>query len=645
MSDKVRRIYPLGLSRSFSARLSFHILLITAAMFLLANGIVAVSSHVIIREEAIRNATSQLRSTIHSIETIMTGIETSVKTLEWTVYENRNDEKALYRITQECLRSNPDICGCAIAFEPGRFPGKEMFAPYSCYRDDGSIESKDLCTDTYDYRSMDWFMIPKLLSHVYWTDPYYDEGGAELTMTTFSRPLYDENGELFAIMTADMNLQWLSDYILSIKPYENARTWMVASNGSFVVHQNPEYIMNYTIFTNPLLENNEEQIGIIRKIMAEGHGTERVEMSSGRSFLVYAPLKNGWPIAIVCPFRDVFRKTLQMNLILLLVTSFGLFIMFVLCLGTVRRLTRPLSDFSDSAMSIAGGDFNTPLPRIQSRDEMWRLRESFATMQSSLVQRIEELKRVTAARERIDSELTIARAIQLNMLPKNFKGLDGISLYAMMHPAKEVGGDLYDYFERDGKFYFCIGDVSGKGVPASIIMAITRNAFRYVAGLLSEPDRIMTEINESLAENNDTNQFVSLFIGVLDLDSGEMKYCNGGHTPLYIIRPDGSVSHLYEEENIVVGVFKGYQFRSQSIMASRGSTLFMYTDGVTEAENVGLELYGDERLRSALLNSGSNEPECLVNNILGDMAGFTCGAEQNDDVTILAIKYNRINKL
>lgn len=642
MSDKVRRFHPLGLSRSFSARLSFHILLVTAALFLLANGIVAVSSHVIIREEATRNATSQLRSTIHSIETIMNGIEATTKTLEWTVLKNRCDEEVLYRITQECLKSNPDICGCAIAFKPGTFPGKVEFSPYSYYRDDGSIESKDLCTDSYDYKVMDWFMIPVLLGSTYWTDPYYDEGGAEVTMTTFSRPLYDENGEFYAVLTADMNLQWLSDYILSIKPYENAQTWLVASNGSFVVHQNPDYIMNYTIYTNPLMEGNQEQIDIIRNVMSKRWGTERLMMPSGRSYIVYAPLKNGWPLAILCPFKDVFKKTLQMNIILLLVTSFGLFILFFLCLMTIRHLTRPLSEFSDSAISIAGGNFNTVLPEISSRDEMWKLRESFSTMQSSLVQRIEELKNATAARERLDSELNIARAIQLNMLPKGFDGTDDISLHAVMHPAKEVGGDLYDYFERDGHFYFCIGDVSGKGVPASLIMAITRSAFRYVAGLLSEPDMIMKEINNSLAENNDTNLFVSLFIGVLDLDSGELKYCNGGHTAMHIVRPDGGVSILPQMQNIVVGVFKGFDFKSQLVSASRGCTMFLYTDGVTEAENTGLELYGEDHLRAALSGASSNEPECLVDTVLKDMAEYTSGAEQNDDITILAIKYKRL---
>ncbi len=643
MPDNLQRLYSLKLSGSFSARLSFYILLITAVLFLSANGVVAVFSHTIIREEATRNATSQLKSTINSIETIMNGIEATVKTLEWAVYENRDDEEELYRITRECLKSNPDICGCAIAFEPGKSPTKKEFAPYSCYREDGSIESKDLFTDVYDYKLSDWYMIPKLLDKKYWTDPYYDEGGAEMIMTTFSRPLYDENGEFYAILTADMDLRWLSDYILSIKPYTNAQTWLVASNGAFVVHQNPDYIMNCTIFTNPLIDGNAEQIDIIRKVMADGWGTETVELpSGGRSYMVFAPLKNGWPIAILCPFRDVFRKTTQMSLILLSVTLLGLLILFVLCVVTIRRLTRPLSDFSESAISIAGGNFNNKLPEIGSRDEMWKLRESFSAMQSSLVQRIEDLKNATAARERIDSELNIARNIQLSMLPRGFGGTDDILIKAVMHPAKEVGGDLYDYFEKDGRLYFCIGDVSGKGVPASMIMAITRSAFRYVAGLLSEPHRIMKEINDSLAENNENNLFVTLFIGVLDLESGELKYCNGGHTPMYLVRSDGSVSTLEQEKNIAVGIFGGYEFKGQSVTVERGATMFMYTDGVTEAENTALELYGDERLGNALLGAGSNVPGCLVDTVISDMAGYAAGAEQNDDVTVLAIMYRKL---
>lgn len=639
MSHNLPRFDQITLSKSFSTRLSFYILLIVAVLFLTANGIVAVSTHKLTEETATKNATNQLRSTVHSIEAVMNSIEATVRTLSFEVGENIDDGEVLYRITRECLRSNQDICGCAIAFEAGRYRGKSDFSPYSFYGEDGAIESKDLHTEDYDYKLMDWYQIPKLLGREYWTDPYYDEGGAEVMMTTFSCPLYDENGEFFAVITADMNLRWLSDYILSIKPYENTVTWLVASNGAFVANPNPEHIMNYTIFTNPIIEGNEEQIDLIKEVMSEGQGTMTLEMPFGRTFMVYAPLKNGWPIAILCPFKDVFKKAIQMNFLLLMVTSLGLFALFVLCLITIRRLTRPLSDFSDSAISIARGDFTAPLPQIKTRDEMWKLRESFSIMQNSLVQRIEELKNATAARERIASELNIAREIQLAMVPDGSCESDRIRLKALMNPAKAVGGDLYDYFEKDGHFYFCVGDVSGKGVPASMVMAITRSAFRYVAGLIPEPENIMKEINDSLSDNNETNLFVTLFIGNLDLETGIMKYCNAGHTPIYVVTAGGEVTGPDEEKNIVVGVFSGYEFKGQEIRLSPGSALFAYTDGITEAENADKELFGDAALKQALSDAGSVEPAELVDSVIGRVASFTAGAEQNDDITVLSFLY------
>lgn len=258
---------------------------------------------------------------------------------------------------------------------------------------------------------------------------------------------------------------------------------------------------------------------------------------------------------------------------------------------------------------------------------------------------IQQLLTVRGKQEKIEGELEIAQTIQRAMLPTVFPPfLDRLDLniYGMVRPAKEIGGDLYDFYVRHDKLFFCIGDVSGKGVPAALVMATIRSLFRSITAHEEKADRIMQILNDSLSENNEQLMFVTLFLGVLDLESGELNYCNAGHNAPVII--DG---HQAKEESIPVlpnlplGIEPGFAFTAQAMQLHRDDTLFLYTDGLTEAANKRMELFSENRMMDVLAKVNGLRPQQIVDSILTEVGRFVDGAEQSDDLTMLVIRYQQ----
>ena len=633
-------------SRSFSARLSRNIMLITSCLFITAVIVIAVFSHILIGAEATKNATNALKSAILEIEKSLDEVETATANLVWLIEEHRNDKEELYNITRQLVQNNPNIVGSAIAFRDGYFKGEHFFSPYT-FRDEatGEVSSIQLGTDTYDYFTMEWYTVPTETKKPHWSEPYFDDGGGQQIMTTYSIPILDENGEVYAIFTADINLHWLTHKVQEIKPYNNSYTIILSPKGTFLTHKDTSLILNETIFDIAERDDNDHLREVAEKMTTLQSGVMPFHSKESKAFVVYGPINNNWSAAIISPFRDVFARTMRMNIIIFLVAGLGLFLLFILCLRIIRKLAQPITEFSISALNMAKGNFNAKLPVITTHDEMRQLYDSFHYMQESITKYIRELKSTTAANEQYKSELNIARDIQLSMVPKQFPTAadfetNGFELHAVINPAKEVGGDLYDFFTKDGKLYFAVGDVSGKGVPAALFMSITKSAFRFSANLNSSMQQVMDNINSFVSDGNENNMFVTLFTGVIDLQTGVMNYCNAGHNPIIIIGKDGKAEYLHAKPNLAAGLFGDFVYQDESLTLERGSRLVIYTDGVSEAENKGKELFGEERLLNCLDHTPyETTSEEVINNIITDVKNFTAGAEQNDDITIMTIKY------
>ena len=337
----------------------------------------------------------------------------------------------------------------------------------------------------------------------------------------------------------------------------------------------------------------------------------------------------------VITHENAGKAPLMLALVLLLVGIMGLVILFFVCRKEIRRMTRPITELSVSALNMAKGNFKAQLPEITSKDEMRRLSDSFMFMQNSISDYIGQLKTTKSDNERMESELNVARTIQMGMLNTDFPA----QLHAMLKPAKEVGGDLYDFILRDHVLHIAVGDVSGKGVPASLVMSIPRAMLHFVATLDLPLNESVSRINNSVADTNSNDMFVTLFIARINLKTMRMDYCNAGHNPPVIVKPDGTAHFLSVKSNLAAGFLEDFPYEAEHIDLEPGTRLLAYTDGVTEAENDRLELYGEERLMEEIKQlQDSMDEKTVVEHIYRSVKGFTAGHPQSDDITIMSVK-------
>ena len=656
--------------RSLHSRLTLWVMLTVLAVFVLITIIITNVIRKALLSSSEENAKSRIEIANQHINSILVGVEVAVNNVIPEVMENLENPDQYYAMVQKILELNHPIIGSAIAFEPNYFPQKgEHFSPYAYRTVNDSICTKQLGSSEYEYHYMDWYQIPKLLKKSYWSEPYYDTGGGEQMMTTYSHPIYDKDGNLIAVLTADVSLNWLTELVAKSDIelndrlqgtqtdttgfkitdtflYTHAYSFIIGRGATYITHPMSERILNDTYFVYSM-ETNDSIDAQIGYDMVDGLSGMREIIRDGVKFLIcYAPIeRTGWSMATVIPAKIIYGSSQLLSYLVLLIMFIGLVVLFLICNSVVMRITRPLARFADSADEVAKGNLDATLPDIKTKDEMARLSQSFSLMQTSLKQQMEELRRSTASKAAIESELKVASDIQMSMLPKIFPAYpdrDDIDIFGQLTPAKAVGGDLFDFFIRDEKLFFCIGDVSGKGVPAALVMAVTRAQFRTVSAHESMPERIITRLNDTMSEGNDSNMFVTLFVGVLDLPTGRLRYCNAGHDAPMLI--GSNIGMLPCDSNLPVGVMGDWKFTMQETQIDPGTTIFLYTDGLTEAENIKHDQFTEERILKVAetsLATNNHDPHRLVENMTTAVKEFVNGAEQSDDLTMLAIQYTK----
>ncbi|MDR1980714.1 MAG: SpoIIE family protein phosphatase [Tannerellaceae bacterium] len=621
-----------------------YIICVTGVVFVASFMLFFESAKRVVISEAFSHANSEVAKTSSQIVAALTQVEQSVKNAVLFVESNLARPDSLIVIITNMLQANPLIDGASIAFEPGYYPSKgTYFMPY-VHREGMEIRAKILGSVLYDYFYMDWYLIPKLLKQDYWSEPYYDEGGGEMIMTTYTHRLTGADGELYGVVTADVKLDRFTTLVNATKPYARSHTFMLSRNGYYLSHCEPEKVLNETIFSPTVVgEADTMAVYIGRQMMSGAQGIAAWTDKGAPAYVFHAPIHNTrWSIATVIPDSDVLEGLYTMTWTVATAALAGILLLFGFTTIVIRKVSAPLRSFSQSVRMVASGNFDVPLPSVSSKDELGELHHAFQFMQSSLKNYIGELKETTAKKQQIESELQIARTIQMGMVPKIFPPFpkrSDIDLFAVLNPAKEVGGDLYDFFVVDNRLYFTIGDVSGKGVPASLLMAVTRSLFRSASSHIDHPSGIVKSINNSISETNDAGMFVTLFVGIIDLATGHFSYCNAGHNPPVIIVMPGYVNFMELKTNIVVGIFDGYNYEGGECFLNCGDTIFLYTDGVTEAQSRQWKLYGEARLIEALKANAGDDPKTLIHKIIDDVAVHVHDAEPSDDLTILAIQY------
>lgn len=595
-----------------------------------------------IRQEAINRASQSLESTALRVHGILDRVEVATANTEWLITRHLDGPDSMFVYSRRILENNPDLNGCSIAFEPDYFEEKgRWFSAYSL-NDHGTIRTTQEGGPYYEYFYMDWYQLCKLLDSPVWTEPFLDYNPEKFysseMITSYCKPIKDRDGNYVGTISVDLSLNWLSQTISAVKPYPNSYSIMIGRGGTFFVHPDADKLFYETIFT-ATLDHEDKALADLGHAMQRGEeGMKQLKIDGKDCYVFYKPLGDtGWSTAIVCPESDIFGGFNRIKMAIVLAVCFGLLLIMVVFFRIIAHELKPLNALAREAETIAGGNFEETLPATTRIDEIGQLSQSFSNMQRSLVNYIDELKHTTAQKASIENELKVARDIQMGMVPRIFPAFPNrkdIDLYASMTPAKEVGGDLYDFFVQEERLYFCVGDVSGKGIPASLFMAITRNMFRIIAQQGLSPVEIATEMNAFLSKDNDQGMFVTLFLGMADLKTGRLDYCNCGHNPPIL---DGQFINL-EYDNQPLGLWEDDPFFGESIDDIRGKQLIVYTDGLNEAENPQKQLLGNRRLMELTAGFEGLSSEEVINRLKKAVEEHRAGATPNDDLTLLCLR-------
>jgi len=602
---------------------------------------------------------------------VVDGIEGKIESTLWAVHvgasnsrneieRNMESPEQVFDALEREITVN-QFMGCFAAFEPDYFEGQGRWFEAYLYHADPStssgidsahLERQQIGSPSHDYFNGPWYK--KGLSRDrqgmgYLTVPYFDNSVDSAMYCSYVLPIVDRQGRKVGVYGVDLDYLWFNEVFSEVEKMVKREFF---DNDENLQDRNGNIYFSVQMIDdkgNRILGSDSLDINILKAEQEDAFGNLGMKDLKGTPY--YVNFKSipytDWTVAVIQHRNLVFAWGKILALVILLCMGIGCIVIFFFTRRSIRRATKPLGFLSESAKEVAKGNFDAPLPTFEHNDEVAQLRDSFDNMQQSLVKYIEDLKETTAQKASIESDLRIASEIQKGMLPEKFptkEDRDDVQIFASLTPAKEVGGDLFDFYFRDEKLFFCIGDVSGKGVPASLFMAVIRSTFRTVSAHESMPDRIVTTMNKTIADMNKTLMFVTLFVGVLDLPTGRLHYCNAGHdAPLLI---GTGVGELPCDNNIPVGFRPTWEYTLQETQIFTGTTIFLFTDGLTEAMDVDKAQFQMERVNDVAtqaLAQQQQEPRQLISMMTEAVHQFVGDAEQSDDLTMMAIQYIKEN--
>ena len=493
----------------------------------------------------------------------------------------------------------------------------------------------------FDPRIRPWYLNAASGNDVVWTK--YADAVERTDVLTCSRAVKQANGRLAGVVAMDIGMAAISGRIIHTPEDVPGYAFLMNERGELVEQEKPDMFI-------PAAR------GSIRRTMTAGETGIAFDKESG-TYVAFAPIRSihspdarrFWSVGVSMPQREITRLAgdIQQRLARDFSVLLGILaVMFVVAtVAAVRmsnRITGPLLEVDAGAKRIGSGELDHRL-HVRTGDEIETLADTFNKMAGDLKTYIRNLKETTAEKERFESELRVAHEIQMSLLKKIFPPFpqrSDFSLYAALEPAREVGGDLYDFaLVGDNRLVFYVGDVSDKGVPAALVMAMTMSLMRRAAQQPGvTPAEILRQVNAAVAEENENAMFVTLFVGILDLRTGELCFSNAGHNPPLILDGDGRCRFLPLPDGLVLGVTPDAEYRDDVVRLERGEAIVVYTDGVTEAMNPDRTLYSEERLRATVAALAGRSVTETVDEIVASVHTHAAGARQSDDIAVLTVR-------
>ena len=570
------------------------LIVVSALLLELVSALQYYYAHGLLEEETEERVLTVLNYKAYSLRQVLNSTEQMMRDHLWDVEHNLHKPDSLYSVLTRIVRANDDdkIVGGFLCFVPNYYPEKgRLFEPY-VYEEGGRLVKEQLGgKNGHDYTEHPAYQRIQRELKPLWSDPYeYKNASGVMSLTTYSFPLLNKKGELIAICGLDISLEWLGDTLNATRYNPSSFDLFLTRTGKLVGGP-PEKRVS--------VERRNKVVSLINDSTIEREPTfnehvsviefyDREIKDKGYIYTLRMEAAPHWTLALVGYDKEVYGQLDALRIYISLLMLVGFFLLGFIVHRSYRNIYR--------------------------------------------------LHQADMKQERIGSELHIAQQIQQSMLPKVFPPFperNDIDIYGMLLPAREVGGDLFDFFIRDEKLFFCIGDVSGKGVPSAMVMAQVLSLFRSLMSRGNNPAHIMVSLNEVFCHHNESNMFITFFVGVLDLPTGRLRYCNAGHDRPIIVGQDS----LDVNPHLPLGVFDDVKYETQETQLEDGTTLFLYTDGLTEAMNKQHEMFRLKRVMETLVEKESCQ--MLVEHMQETVKTFVQGAEQSDDMTMLAIRYHR----
>ena len=629
-------------------RLLFWILGACLLLFLTFSIILYSQASRALHKQAQARADLAVTNTIQQIEALLGSVGRSVLTARTTLTATTPKPEELVQLLQQLLVEKPGVYGMALALEPETLSTTALFAPY-VYRDGNSLRASSLATPDYDYLNQPWYRRAVDRKQAMWSEPYYDDGGGDIPMVTYSAPIADADtpdAPVLGVLTADITLQSLDNIVSQVQLGSRGYGYILSGDGRIITHSKPALRMQPVQNLPAWRAVASGWRKVLTHMQEGGLGQGLLPCatdSHDNCWFSYRPLQGSdWSIVVVIPQADVDSELYTFARYMLGAGTAAILLLALVVLWLSRRLTRPLHTLATATARVAQGELQVAVDDFGLQDEIGQLARHFGDMQRDLGEHIQRLTIETAQRQRMESEMDIAASIQGQMLPDGgYSKVAGrrFELTAVTRPARRIGGDFYLYDDTNpGQLFFLVGDVSDKGVPAALFMARAiaeaRTLLSRASILTQGVGQLLESLNRELCRDNENCMFVTAIAATLETETGMCRLVSAGHSaPLMC---GGTIRALPLESGPAMGLMETVEYPEFCWVLEPGKTLLLFTDGADEAMDENQRQFGVEGIMQIIREHPAVKTDQLIENLL-----LTLKQYQNyalfDDITLMAI--------
>ena len=644
---------------SLAKRLTFRIMAVVMVMMVAIAGFVYYSVRKYMLEEAQERYLSILLRTHEGFRRRLSDVRVAARNSVHDIERDIEHPDMMIDHMERIVHLNNGVKSSAILFKPDYYPGKKGHFIPMVRRDSTGLVYTAKTGTTYGYEHAKWYKECLAGDSGMWVGSLFDvkrfpDAHRRVVLTTFSTPLHDHQGTPVGLLSLQMALDPLRRDFTRVMKHANetfekehgrkSYCFVIDRHGNYIMHPDEKRTLKMSFLDQTKETPDSLDDRVVARMVSGENGEAMMAVDGVPSWIYYRTIKYvNWTLVIVVPEEVIFHSGHVLNTIILLMMVFGMVAIYFICRQMIHQMTKPLHRFALSADEIALGNFSSPLPEIKGSDEVRLLHDAISNMQTSLAIYVDQLQKTVTSKASLERELKIAHDIQMAMLPKTFPPFPertDIDLYASETPALDVGGDLYDYFLRGDRLFFCIGDVSGKGMAAALMMAVMRSMFRSETRHADNAVGLVEAMNRNLSEESTSGYFVTMFVGILDLATGHLDYCNAGHeAPIIAGQP------LPVKPNLPIGALSDWNYEGQEAQLQSGDMIFLYTDGLSEAKNAQGEQLGRPRVLQLVQEHGDDTARQLVELMEDEVHRHAGDAAQSDDITLLAINWKEKNDM